>query len=354
MGRKKVLMFLHDGVGGAELIAVLVGKELDRQQFEVVLCLVDRGWSPSIRSFIPEGYRIISIPDTDPLRRINNIRKTLVDESPQVVFSSVMSLSTKILLLRNFFPNIKFIIRCENYLYSYNRIQHYYIKLTYHRSDVIIAQTEEMKDELMEEIGIAGDKIIVLHNPVDTNTIRNQLTNSGNPYPEDEKKHVVASGRFVKDKGFDILVRSFCKLAKEDSNIDLYIIGNNTIDDGSILHEINEVVKENNLTGRVHCPGFQTEPYKWIKYADCFVLSSRLEGLPNVLIEALYLGTPCAAVECVPVVGRIIEEGVTGYLAEMENVDSLALAMKKAVSLGHIESQYKSATIKDFEKLFNI
>ena len=89
-----------------------------------------------------------------------------------------------------------------------------------------------------------------------------------------------------------------------------------------------------------------------MKNADCFVLSSRNEGLPNVLIEALYLGTPAAATICIPAVTRIVEVGKTGYLARPEDVNSLAEAMLNAVQLGRIQSDYPMDTMIEFNKLF--
>jgi glycosyltransferase involved in cell wall biosynthesis len=115
---------------------------------------------------------------------------------------------------------------------------------------------------------------------------------------------------------------------------------------------ITEKAKKNNIEGKVHCVGYQKNPYPYIKYADCFVLSSRWEGLPNVLIEALHLGTPVAAFRCIPIIERIIDNRGNGFTAEKENVTSLAQAMSKSVDLGRIHSSYKSSQIEDFTKLF--
>ena len=86
--------------------------------------------------------------------------------------------------------------------------------------------------------------------------------------------------------------------------------------------------------------------------ADCYVLSSRNEGLPNVMIEALYLGTPVAAMKCIPVIERIISEGKTGYLAEKENIDSLADAMIKACRLGKVQTTYYANSEMVFRQIF--
>lgn len=82
------------------------------------------------------------------------------------------------------------------------------------------------------------------------------------------------------------------------------------------------------------------------------MLSSRWEGLPNVLIEALYLGTPVAAFKCIPIIERIVKDCVEGVLAEKENVNALANAMAKAVDFGRISARYEGATIANFTELF--
>ena len=86
--------------------------------------------------------------------------------------------------------------------------------------------------------------------------------------------------------------------------------------------------------------------------ADCYVLSSRNEGLPNVMIEALYLGTPVAAFKCIPVIERIISEGRSGFLASKENIEELGEAMLKACKLGRIQTSYAADTESVFLEIF--
>ena len=90
-----------------------------------------------------------------------------------------------------------------------------------------------------------------------------------------------------------------------------------------------------------------------MRNASCFVLSSRSEGLPNALIEAQYIGTPAAACTCIPIIGRIVDEGKTGYLAEVEDYKGLAEAMMKASKLGRIKTTYKSSSFDDFLNVLN-
>ena len=88
-----------------------------------------------------------------------------------------------------------------------------------------------------------------------------------------------------------------------------------------------------------------------MKNADCFVLASRSEGLPNALIEAQYIGTPAAACTCIPVIERIVENGKNGFLADVEDYEGLAQAMMNASKLGRIKSTYKPSSFNEFVEL---
>lgn len=351
---KKILVFAQSGVGGAERMTITVTKTLDRLQYNVIYYLVDLtadGKNPLL-DFIPADLKVNIISKQHPLIMMWNLFNIIRKEKPDMVFSSVLYLNNKILPWRNLFPQTKFIIRCENYLYTYSAKQHKIIKMSYPKADLIIAQTDEMKQELVEQIGISEDKVVVLQNPVDCETVDKKICEGQNPYSNNGKLHFVAVGRFAHQKGFDLLVEAFDKVVKQLPESELYIVGKNEGGKNSTYEEVVSIITKYGLQDKVHCVGYQSNPYVYVKYADCFVLSSRWEGLPNVLIESLYLGTPVAAFTCIPVIFRIVTEGINGYLAEKENSSNLADAMQKAVKLGRVISVYRSASIEDFHYIF--
>lgn len=351
--RKKALFFLQAGVGGAERMTVLIGKLLDPRKFEVKFYPVQHGDTASaITNFVPSEYETKVLPSASPFQRMKQFYRILKNEKPDVVFSSVLYINNKILPLRWLFPNTKFIIRCENYLYTFSKKQKSMMWVAYRMADYIIAQTDEMKQELVDQLGINTNKVFALQNPLDTQTIEQKMADAVSPYPENGKKHFVASGRFAYQKGFDILVEAFAKVAEKRKDVDLYIIGAKDGDHQKEYERVWSIVKEKGLEDMVHCEGFQNNPYPYVRFADCFILSSRWEGLPNVLIEALHLGTPTAALKCIPVVERIVSEGKDGYLAGKESVEELAEAMAKAVDMGRIQSSYQSSKPEDFTRLF--
>lgn len=351
---KKILVFAQSNVGGAERMTVTVTKTLDRSQFKVVYYLVDLTGEGNnqLCDFIPLDMEVHIIPRESALKIMWNIFNVIRKEKPDTVFSSVLYLNNKILPWRSLFPKTKFIIRCENYLYTYSAKQHKIIKMSYPKADLIIAQTDEMKQELVDQIGIADRKIVVLQNPIDRETVDKNVREGKNPYGNNGKLHFVAVGRFSRQKGFDLLVESFAKVVKQLPESELYIVGKNDGNTEQIYREVASIINKYKLQDKVHCVGYKSNPYVYVKYADCFVLSSRWEGLPNVLIESLYLETPVAAFECVPVVSRIVSVGIDGFLAEKESSLALTEAMLKAVKLGRVKSTYCSASIEDFHYVF--
>ena len=350
--KKKVLFFLQSGVGGAERMTVTIAKSLSLANFDIVYYLVESiNTSATIEEFIPHGSVIYRLKRGNVLFFLVNLFKTLKSEKPDIVFSSMMYLNTKLLALSCLFPKIKYIVRNDNYLYTLTRIQKLILKFTYKKADCIIAQTQEMGEELVQQAGIKSDFVKVLQNPIDTETI-DKKSNEPSPFKENDSIKYVASGRFFRVKGFDILVKAFRLVVDKQPNSELYILGKKDENCLTYYEEINSLIQNLGLKNKVYCEGFQTNPYKYVKNADCFVLSSRNEGLPNVLIEALYLGTPAAATTCIPIISRIIEDGVTGFLAENESPESLAQAMLKAPLLGRIKTNYQSASLAEFQKLF--
>lgn len=353
--KKKVIFFLQSCVGGSERVTVTIGKLLDVNKFEIVFCKVVKGVlaeKNSIDYFIPTSSRTINISAKNGADMVLSLVDVLRRENPDIVFSSIFSINTKLLLVSRFFKKTRFIIRCNNYLYTLSKIQQVLLKLTYKYADAIIAQTEEMKSELINNVKLPDNKVFVMYNPIDVTTIEEAVLEN-DPFITEYKDNVkfVASGRIHPVKGFDILIEAFAKVKEKISNAELFILGHYD-EQFKFYKKLQIIIQNNRVSQSVHFEGFQTNPYKFVKNADCFVLSSRNEGLPNVLIEALFLGTPVAATKCIPVIERIVSEGVNGFLAENENYIQLADAMMKAIKLGRVNSAYKGSSNESFQKLF--
>lgn len=351
--RKKILVFAQSNVGGAERVSVTITKSLDERLYDLTYCLVGMSKQNDfpLEQFLPEHRKVVKIRKTNPLVLMLKMLWLLFVIRPNVVFSSTLFINDKVLILSLLFPWIRFIVRCENYLYTFNEKQLRVIKRTYHWADKIIAQTEEMKQELVEQMNIKADKIVVLHNPLDKTTIDSKVAQSISPFHSDDTVHFVASGRFSYQKGFDLLIQAFALVHSRIPKSELYIIGDNTGRFEKYYEELKVLIAKYNVGKSVYCVGYTDNPYVYMKHADCFVLSSRWEGMPNVLLEAMYLGTPVAAYTCIPIIERIVENGVNGSLAEAENVEALAEAMLASCKMDRISLNFKLSSVEDFHAL---
>ena len=333
----RLLFFALDGVGGAERVMVTVAKQLLKRGRSITFVLIRNSQfsGASLETLLPSGVECRRIFWDGQIKFMRDLKKAVETVNPAVVFSSAMHINQRLLLLKPFFRDVKFIVRNDNYLYTLPPLKRLCLKLTYRFAECVIAQTEEMGAEV--SMFVDAGKVHVLDNPIDEELIGSKLrAPSPFAYGDDSRKFV-ASGRFAYQKGFDILVEAFDMVRKRLPSSKLYILGNYEYDNRKVYDMLREYVDRNGLRDCVIFAGYTDNPFAYIKHADVFVLSSRWEGCPNVVLEAKYVGTPVAAARCIPVIGRLIDEGRTGCLAESENPRSLAEAMIKATSLEHGE-----------------
>lgn len=352
--KKRILFFIQNGVGGAERMTINIAQSLDSSQYEIIFCKVSMPYllqNGRIDDFIPKEYKLTNIFFSGQISFLFQLYKVIKKFKPDIVFSSVMPYNQRLLFLKPLFKHTVFIVRNDNYLFTVNRLKQNVIKYTYRKASKIIAQTEEMKEELIG-LGLNPEKIIVLHNFIDEKLIADKAS-IHSPFSDEPKIRFVSVGRIAPQKGFDILINAFKTVVQELPNAELYIIGDITGVHEEEYRKLKSLTVELELSENVIFTGYTPNPYSYIKNANVYVLSSRFEGLPNVLIEAQFLGTPSAATKCVPIISRMIRDGENGYLAESENAESLANAMIAATKIHSVNPVYQSSSLDDFRKIFS-
>ncbi|MCI5123055.1 MAG: glycosyltransferase [Candidatus Electrothrix sp. AR5] len=193
------------------------------------------------------------------------------------------------------------------------------MRFFFRRANYVIAQTKEMADELALLFGIQEEKIRTIYNPLDYKYIQKSVDRANNPF-DIEQINIIASGTVYPVKGYDLLITAFAEVVNHDKRYNLFILGRDQ--DGNI-EKLKQLCAELNIQESVHFLGFQENPYPYYKFCDLFVLSSRVEGCPNVLLEAMYFERPVVATKCVPIIGKIIKDGENGLLVETENTNQL-------------------------------
>lgn len=353
MAKKKVIFFLPKGIGGAQKTTIVISKFLSTDLYDIRYVVVGKMKERDMVYLIDNNSNIdyINIINAWDLLTFKII-KVLRKYKPDIVFSSLMYLNVRVILAAKIVGNIKTIIRNDNMLNIMRYDNIFLLKLLYKKADVIIAQQEEMKLDLVKGLNLDESKVMVIYNPIDKDYI---LKNASLPSPYDEKDTIkyIWTGNFANSgsKGQDVLVKAFAIVKKKIPNSQLYLLG--SFDEKSdFFIKIKKIVNNNKLSDSVHFVGFQKNPYPWVKYADCFVLPSRIEGLPNALVDAMFLSKPVVATTCIPMINRMVRNGYNGYLVPSEDYTSMADAMIKALSLNKFDMIYHPSTDIDFISLF--
>lgn len=216
------------------------------------------------------------------------------------------------------------------------------------RADAIVAVAEGIKRDLVESFGIPAIKIVVVPNPVDLQLIRQRASEPIDPRLGEQlpPRLVIAVGRMVKLKGFDILLRAFARLPVE-LDVGLAFVGS-----GEEEPRLTALADELGVQRRVHFLGQQDNPWKFMARAQLLALSSLTEGFPNVIGEALTLGLPVVASDCSPGVRDYLENGRAGLLVPPGDVTAMTEALKRALTDQALREQLKARAperMRDFE-----
>jgi glycosyltransferase involved in cell wall biosynthesis len=189
----------------------------------------------------------------------------------------------------------------------------------YRRANAITVQTKAAASYFTSSL---GKKTIVIPNAVVVPPPVEPVAKQGNS--------LVAMGRLSHEKGFDLLLQAFATLAERFPDWTLTIWG-----EGDLRAALEAQRDALGLRDRVSLPGRTKSPDRELQRADLFVLSSRYEGFPNVLAEAMANGLPVVSFDCPSGPSDLIEAGVNGILAPPGDVDALASALAKLMGDGN-------------------
>lgn len=197
----------------------------------------------------------------------------------------------------------------------------------YRRADAVVAVSRGVADDLVASAGIPPSSVHVVPNPIDTVALRRSAAGpTGDPWLDGPGPPVVLGvGRLAPEKDFVTLLRAFEELRRH-VDARLVILG-----EGPERDRLEEEIRARRLTGSVALPGFAANPYPWFRAADVVALSSRREGLPTVLLEALAIGTPVVATDCPAGPAEILGDAGTGELVAVGDVAGLAAALARTL-----------------------
>lgn len=195
-------------------------------------------------------------------------------------------------------------------------------------ADYVTGNSRGVADDLSQVTGLPRERIRVLYNPVVTPELQKKARAPLNhPWFEDGQLPVVlAVGRLTKQKDFPMLIRAFAQV-RQARPARLLILG-----EGSDRPALKALVNQLGLNDDVAMPGFVENPYPYMRRASLYVLPSRWEGLPTVLIEALYCGPPVIATDCPSGPREILADGQHGLLVPVGDVKALTQAIESGLA----------------------
>lgn len=328
--------------GGAERIVTTIANHLSRDRFEPKILLLRK--QGGYLDFLNKDIEIIDLN----IERIRNSLKPILSQiyrrKPDIVFSGFGEVNAYLSLFIKLFPRIKFIARETNVVSEHvTRKEIKFFYNFYNNYQQIIAQSDDMMNDLVHNFNIKKHKITKINNPVDFDFINEKLLISTKPESfQYNYKNVVAIGNLSARKGFDNLLKVFSRLKNE--KIILHILGDGR--DRELLNQMKDFLG----LKKVVFHGRQENPYQFLKFADLFILSSRYEGFPNVLLEAGACGTYSLANNCRGGINEIIQDRINGEISDIENHEDFAQKIMQILHQSYDQDAIKNSIKSRFSK----
>ncbi|HUS03584.1 MAG TPA: glycosyltransferase [Chitinophagaceae bacterium] len=283
---KKIAFIIPNfAVGGAEKILLTIANALCSGYQVHIIFLKKEGL---LLNELDAGITTWNVGNGRVYFSIFKILKITKQIKPDIIFSWMGYLNAYLIFFKKFFPkNIHWYARESNIpslinkMYRLTFLFEYFYRFN-KNYDKIVCQTQFMANDLIQNYNVSPELIYIIPNPY-------SLKGTGvniNPFKE-QKRNILFTGRLRTEKRVEYLIEA---LALLPSNYHLNIVG-----DGDQKLKLMQRVKRLGVTNRVTFFGGQSQLEKYYRFADCLVLCSAFEGLPNVAIEAICNGCPVLA-----------------------------------------------------------
>lgn len=332
--KKHILIFIPSiESGGVEKNAIMVANELLAQGYEVsvLYCrIIDEK-----KNAFSEGIEMVKferrrIPHLNPrLTDAYFMKKSLKSylgtvDAENTVLIAFQSASVAIGVCKK--AGVKVVCRLSNHPTAVKYEQSILRSLseclrpfTYRKADVIVANSRKLAEDFGKKV---HRDVVTIYNPIDFEDISKKAKEDIEPELLEEAKNYegrlfLAVGRLTVQKDYDTMLKGFAMSRHKDTM--LWIIG-----EGSQRRHLEQLITDLHIRERVRLLGYRNNVYKYLKYGTIYLLSSRYEGCPNALIEAVASGIPCIAADCLSGPREVLLEGEGGLLFPVGEAAALA------------------------------
>ena len=321
--RSDVLFVLPNFAGGgAERVALLLLAGLDRSAFQPHLAVLEA--SGPLRGLVPPDTVLHELAQPRLSRALLALISLIRRLRPAVVFATQGYLNVALLAARPLLPaGTRIAIRESNTPSQslpnrrHGRLMAWSYRRWYPRADLIFCQHRQTEAELRNDFGVSAQRLAALPNPVPVAALRAAAAAPlRHPGPG---LRFVAAGRLHRQKGFDRLI-ALCGGLPADAHLTIY-------GEGGEHDALTAQLARHGLSHRVTLAGFSDRLPAALAGADACVVASRWEGLPNVALEALAVGTPVIATPESGGIAELAEAAPPGAVTLAAWGDAFAAAM---------------------------
>lgn len=311
--------------GGAERVAVTLMTELVRRGHAVTLLTLAAEDDDAFAA--PDGVQRVPLAVTGPsagawdairsnAQRLLAVRRAVEASAPDVViaFQSTVNVTALLALAGRRTP-VVVSERVDPRAHPLPRPWAALRRLTYPRAAALVVQTSTL--EAWAGRVARGTRTRVIPNPLGIEPMEHREG-------QGDRKTLLAVGRLEPQKGYDLLLAAFARICEHTPEWDLLVLG-----EGSSRRVLEVTVDQLGLRGRVRLPGASDDVPAAMAHADAFVLSSRYEGFPNALLEAMAHGLPAVAADCRSGPATLVQHEHNGLLVQPESIEALAAGLDR-------------------------
>lgn len=328
---KRIAFFLptlHGG--GAERVVINLLEGLYEKDSSIYLDLVLASAKGPYIKQIPKQVRVIDLSAGRVIKSVIPLKKYLQEFKPFALVSQMSHANVIAVIAKHLSQTETKLLLVEHNTLSSDKSKlfrgkfvPFFMRLLYPYADEIIGVSQAVSRDLERQLNLQEGRVKTIYNPVvdDRLIVKANLPIKHSWFQQKDCPTILAVGRLTEQKDFATLVKAFAILRKE-MIARLVILG-----EGELKDDLEKIVRELDISEDVSMPGFVDNPYQYMKNASVFVLSSRWEGLGNVLIEAMACGCPVVSTNCPSGPEEILVSGKYGHLVPTRNPETLSKAI---------------------------
>jgi glycosyltransferase involved in cell wall biosynthesis len=345
------LFFGNFSGGGVQRVRLVLAREFLARGLEVDLVVVNG--IGELRSTVPENARIVDLQAKRTLLALPSLVQYLRTDKPKAILSS-QSHHNVIAILAHWLSgrSSRLVVGEHHNIQAYRKdapitatLQIIGARIFYQFADDILAVSKGVARSVSSAMRIPFEDIKVIYNPIVlSELVEKAREQADHPWFDHPQIPVlIAIGRLAAQKDFPTLLRAI-SIIKKTRIVRLLILG-----DGDDERLLKTIIDEYHLSQYVQLLGFIANPYAYLSRADLFVLSSRWEGFPNTLLEALACGVNVVSTNCPSGPQEMLENGRYGRLVPVGDPETLAAEIVAA-----LDNRWNSEILKGRAADFSI